>query len=91
MTLQFNFLDAERKQQTVLEGFRYRPALIGRTDEDALVARVRELPFREFEFHGYLGKRRVVCELMHSVIQSLFEMSWQSRATKGTKSTSCKS
>src|SRR5690349_8775446 len=42
------------------EGFRYRPELIGRDDEATLVARVRELPFREFEFHGYLGKRRVV-------------------------------
>jgi alkylated DNA repair dioxygenase AlkB len=28
--------------------------------EDALLAHVRELPFREFEFHGYKGKRRVV-------------------------------
>jgi len=44
----------------LLEGFRYRPALIGSEEEDALVARVRELPFREFEFHGFLGKRRVV-------------------------------
>jgi alkylated DNA repair dioxygenase AlkB len=42
------------------EGFRYRPELIGTTGEDALLARVRELPFREFEFHGYTGKRRVV-------------------------------
>jgi alkylated DNA repair dioxygenase AlkB len=42
------------------EGFRYRPGLIDPADEDALVARVRELPFREFEFHGYTGKRRVV-------------------------------
>lgn len=42
------------------EGFRYRSELIGRADEDGLVARVRELPFRDFEFHGYTGKRRVV-------------------------------
>ena len=42
------------------EGFRYRSELIGPPDEDALVARIRELPFREFEFHGYLGKRRIV-------------------------------
>ena len=42
------------------EGFRYRPELIGPEDEAALVARVRELPFREFEFHGYTGRRRVV-------------------------------
>jgi alkylated DNA repair dioxygenase AlkB len=42
------------------EGFRYRPELIGQADEDALLARVRGLSLREFEFHGYTGKRRVV-------------------------------
>ena len=42
------------------DGFRYRPELIGADDEVALVARVRDLPFREFEFHGYTGKRRTV-------------------------------
>jgi alkylated DNA repair dioxygenase AlkB len=64
MTLQFNFFDAARDEQqakrAVLEGFRYQPALIAPATEHALIARVRELPFREFEFHGYLGKRRVV-------------------------------
>ena len=42
------------------EGFRYLPELIVPAEEDALLARVRELPFRDFEFHGYTGKRRVV-------------------------------
>jgi alkylated DNA repair dioxygenase AlkB len=42
------------------EGFRYSPEMIGPADEDALIARVRGLPFRDFEFHGYTGKRRVV-------------------------------
>jgi len=42
------------------EGFRYRPELIDPSDEAALLARVRDLPFREFEFHGYTGRRRVV-------------------------------
>jgi alkylated DNA repair dioxygenase AlkB len=42
------------------EGFRYRPELIGPAEEDRIIARVRELPFRDFEFHGYSGKRRVV-------------------------------
>src|SRR5215207_3785161 len=42
------------------EGFRYQPELIGPADEAALLARVRALPFRDFEFHGYTGKRRVV-------------------------------
>jgi alkylated DNA repair dioxygenase AlkB len=42
------------------EGLVYRPEFMGRGDEEALVARVRELPFRAFEFHGHTGKRRVV-------------------------------
>ena len=42
------------------EGLRYEPELIKRGEEEELLARVRELPFKEFEFHGYLGKRRVV-------------------------------
>ena len=41
------------------DGFRYQPELIDPANEDALLERVRELPFREFEFHGYTGKRRV--------------------------------
>lgn len=41
-------------------GFRYQPELIGSADECALLTQVRALPFREFEFHGYLGKRKVV-------------------------------
>jgi alkylated DNA repair dioxygenase AlkB len=60
MTLQFNFFDERQSGQSTLEGFRYQAALISTSDEDALITRVRELPFREFEFHGYLGKRRVV-------------------------------
>jgi alkylated DNA repair dioxygenase AlkB len=42
------------------EGFRYKPELIGSADEATLLASVRGLPFREFEFHGYKGKHRVV-------------------------------
>ncbi len=60
MALQFNFFHRPQGKQTVLEGLRYEPALIDPTEEDAVVARVQELPFREFEFHGYLGRRRVV-------------------------------
>ena len=43
-----------------LEGFSYRPALLDQAEEEALLTHVRNLPFREFEFHGYTGKRRVV-------------------------------
>ena len=41
-------------------GFRYQPELITAADQDELLARVSELPFRDFEFHGYTGRRRVV-------------------------------
>ena len=60
--MQFQFFDGhgDKDASELLEGFRYQQALIGPAEEDALVARMRELPFREFEFHGYLGKRRVV-------------------------------
>jgi hypothetical protein len=42
------------------EGFQYQPELILLDDERALVKRLAELPFREFEFRGYVGKRRTV-------------------------------
>jgi alkylated DNA repair dioxygenase AlkB len=64
MTLQLNIFGGDGGAHKIVpkfpEGFRYRPELIGPADEDALVARVRGLPFREFEFHGYTGRRRVV-------------------------------
>jgi alkylated DNA repair dioxygenase AlkB len=41
-------------------GFLYRPDLLSATEEAALVEIVETLPFRQFEFHGFLGKRRVV-------------------------------
>ena len=41
-------------------GFKYEPNLISRPDEDTLLQNVRALPFKEFEFHGYVGKRRTV-------------------------------
>jgi alkylated DNA repair dioxygenase AlkB len=42
------------------DGFRYQPELLSRSEEGELAAALRKLPFREFEFHGFLGKRRVV-------------------------------
>ena len=41
-------------------GFRYAPELIDAAEEARLVGAFADLPFKEFEFHGFLGKRRVV-------------------------------
>lgn len=42
------------------EGFAYRPDLVSPNEEGDLVAWFAALPFREFEFGPYRGKRRVV-------------------------------
>ncbi len=42
------------------EGFRYRPDLVSQSEEHSLIQRLQTLPFKEFEFHGFLAKRRVV-------------------------------
>ena len=42
------------------EGFRYASEVISPSTERELIARLAPLPFRDFEFHGYTGKRRVV-------------------------------
>jgi alkylated DNA repair dioxygenase AlkB len=42
------------------EGLRYRSDFITPEEERALVGRFAELPFKPFEFQGYLGKRRTV-------------------------------
>ena len=42
------------------EGFRYQAQLLSAAEEAALLGMLAPLPFREFEFHGFFGKRRVV-------------------------------
>ena len=42
------------------EGFRYQQELIGPEDEESLVRQIEGLPFANFQFHGFEGKRRVV-------------------------------
>jgi alkylated DNA repair dioxygenase AlkB len=41
-------------------GLVYRPDFVAAGEEQALVAAMAKLPFRPFEFQGFLGKRRVV-------------------------------
>jgi alkylated DNA repair dioxygenase AlkB len=42
------------------EGFRYEPEVITGEQQDELLEYIRDLPFKEFEFHGFVGKRRTV-------------------------------
>ncbi|HJQ54214.1 MAG TPA: alpha-ketoglutarate-dependent dioxygenase AlkB [Gemmatimonadaceae bacterium] len=53
-------LDLFASPPSLPEGFRYQREVISREMETALLAEFRDLPFKEFEFHGYTGKRRVV-------------------------------
>jgi alkylated DNA repair dioxygenase AlkB len=46
--------------QVLPDGFRYATELVSRDVERTLLDHIRALPFREFEFHGFTGKRRVV-------------------------------
>ncbi|HEY6243092.1 MAG TPA: alpha-ketoglutarate-dependent dioxygenase AlkB [Pyrinomonadaceae bacterium] len=58
--MQFNFFKADEDKYKNLAGFKYLDEFIDREYEDRLVEHIRELPFREFDFHGYKGKRRIV-------------------------------
>jgi len=42
------------------EGLRYARDALTRAQENALVGALSALPFKEFQFHGFHGKRRVV-------------------------------
>ena len=41
------------------EGFRYAPDALTPDEEATLIGHIRGLPLKEFEFQGYLAKRRV--------------------------------
>jgi alkylated DNA repair dioxygenase AlkB len=47
-------------RQALPEGFKYQAEVLSPALERALLTHIRELPFKEFEFHGFTGKRRVV-------------------------------
>src|SRR3954451_13467537 len=46
--------------ETLPEGCRYQRDLISAAEEQQLVREIETLPFEEFQFHGFVGKRRVV-------------------------------
>jgi len=54
---QADFFD---KRTNAPDGFRYRPDLLTVVDERQLIQHFAALTFAPFEFHGFLGKRRVV-------------------------------
>jgi hypothetical protein len=47
------------------EGMCYKPEVITCEQEQALVDELSHQPFNEFEFHGFLGKRRTVSYSWH--------------------------
>ena len=57
MTSQPTLFDAAPR---LPEGFRYQADLLTPDEGAEILRHVNALPFRNFEFHGYVGKRRVV-------------------------------
>jgi alkylated DNA repair dioxygenase AlkB len=53
-------LDLFSHQPVLPSGFRFAPEVISRDLEQRLASEISRLPFKEFEFHGYQGKRRTV-------------------------------
>jgi len=48
------------RAQELPEGFRYQAEVLPADEEQELISRIRELPLKEFELHGYVGKRRTL-------------------------------
>ena len=42
------------------DGFRYQTDILPADEEQVLVEHIRELPLKEYEFHGFAAKRRVI-------------------------------
>jgi hypothetical protein len=48
------------------EAFRYQAEVLPLDEEQELVARIQELPLKEFEFHGYVVKQRTLSYGWHN-------------------------
>lgn len=57
MSEQIGFFEPENKCP---EGFKYAAEIISTGQERELLTHVQSLPLKEFEFHGYVGKRRTM-------------------------------
>jgi alkylated DNA repair dioxygenase AlkB len=51
---------AKKSQTSPPEGFRYQADVVPTEEELELVVQIQKLPLKEFEFHGYIGKRRTI-------------------------------
>jgi len=60
MKSQLTLFGAQPTAPALPDGFKYEPEIITRDEEKKLVEHIRELPLKEFEFHGFIGKRRTV-------------------------------
>jgi alkylated DNA repair dioxygenase AlkB len=60
MTYQANQADFFGVKSALPAGFRYEPEAISADQERQLSEQFAALPFKEFEFHGFLGKRRTI-------------------------------
>lgn len=60
MKSQLTLFGAPAAGPALPDGFRYQPEVILPDDEARLLEHIRALPFKEFEFHGFTGKRRTV-------------------------------
>jgi alkylated DNA repair dioxygenase AlkB len=47
-------------EKSLPEGFAYRESVISPEEESRLMGEIASLPFKEFQFHGFEGKRRTV-------------------------------
>jgi alkylated DNA repair dioxygenase AlkB len=45
---------------TLPQGFRYQPEFLNSEEEGTLLRHIGSLPYREFEFYGFAGKRRIL-------------------------------
>src|SRR3954447_13505715 len=58
--METNQLGLFQPHKTLPTGFVYQRDVISSAEERSLVSFMETLPFKEFEFRGYQGKRRVV-------------------------------
>ena len=87
--------DADAVFDSPPAGLSYQGKFISASEEIALLRSVRELPFKNFEFHGYQGKRRTVSFGWHYEFSGagrlrLTSLSFCSRCARGRRrSRSC--